>query len=285
MESLKKVLMNAALGFLIVVLLIYIYYPTLAVLVSDWSTNPDYSHGFIIPFITLYMVWDVRKELACDRIEQSFWGFGFLFMGVALQVVAKVGSEHFLTGVSMIIVLWGLILYLGGAHIAKLLAVPVAYLFFMIPLPSIIWNKFSLVLKLYATEISVFLIKLTGHIALMQEGNIIHLSNGTLEVADACSGLRSLISMLAIGVLIAVISRYSLWKRWALVVSAIPIAIIANIIRLVILVFIADRYGFGVAEGFLHTFSGLLVFAIGVAMLSGVHVLFSHDFVHRHAPE
>jgi len=107
----------------------------------------------------------------------------------------------------------------------------------------------------------------------MQEGNIFHLTSGALEVADACSGLRSLISMLALGVLIAFISRYTLWKKWVLVIAAFPIAIIANIIRLVLLVFLADRYGISIAESFMHTLSGILVFVIGLIMLFGVHVL------------
>lgn len=254
----------------VIVCLSLLYYQTVPILVTAWNTNPDYSHGYIIPLISLYMIWYALRHMTTSDIHPSNWGLIPLILGVVIQVAAVVGSEHFLQGVSIIIVLWGLGFYLGGAKIAIRLVLPIGYLIFMIPLPSIIWNKFSFILKLYATDFAVNLLALTGQIALMQEGNIIHLSAGSLEVADACSGLRSLISMLALGVLIAFISRYALWKKYLLVFLAIPIAMAANILRLMILVVLADRYGISVAESFMHTLSGVLVFAVGFLLLIGV---------------
>jgi len=240
-------------------------------LIIDWGINPDYSHGYLIPFISIYMMWHAIKERQPTVYLSSMWELLPLLAGIALQVVALVGTEHFLQGVSLIIVLWGLSLSLGGKEVARCLAVPILYLIFMIPLPSIIWNKISLLLKLQASNITSFFLTTCGSIPFMQEGNIFHLTGGALEVADACSGLRSLISMLALGVLIAFISRYPVWKKWVLVIAAFPIAIISNIIRLLLLVFLADRYGIGIAESFMHTFSGVFVFVIGLIMLFGVH--------------
>jgi len=273
MEKVKNTLLPGFLLLVIIALLVFIYYNTFAMLVIDWGINPDYSHGYLIPFISIYMMWHALMERHPTVYLSSMWELLPFLAGVALQVVALVGAEHFLQGVSLVVVLWGLSLFLGGKEVARCLAVPVGYLIFMIPLPSIIWNKISLLLKLQASNITSFLLSTYGSIPFMQEGNIFHLTSGALEVADACSGLRSLISMLALGVLIAFISRYTLWKKWVLVIAAFPIAIIANIIRLVLLVFLADRYGISIAESFMHTLSGILVFVIGLIMLFGVHVL------------
>jgi len=224
------------------------------------------------------MSWFALRKMPPLNMHPSNWGLIVLILGVAIQVAAVVGAEQFLQGISIIVVLWGLSLYLGGAKLAKHLAIPIGYLIFMIPLPSIIWNKFSFILKLHATNVALYLLNIPGQIALMQEGNIIHLPGGSLEVADACSGLRSLISMLALGVLVAFISRYALWKKSALVIFAIPIAMIANILRLIILVVLADRYGIKVAESFLHTISGILVFIVGFLLLMGLQsLLLFHD--------
>jgi len=267
--------LTTSLLFLIIALLILIYYNTFANLIAAWNTNPDYSHGFLIPFIFLYMVWHAYEERTLSALQPSNWGLLPLLLGIAVQVVSVVGAEHFLQAISLLIVLWGLSLYLGGWHFAKCMSIPIGYLIFMIPLPAIIWNNFSFLLKLQASNIAAYLLNLTGMVPFMQDGNIFHLTCGTLEVVDACSGLRSLISMLAMGVLIAYFSIYARWKKLVLVVMAIPIAIAANIMRIIILVFLAERYGIKMADGFLHTFSGILVFCVGLTMLMGVHVLFS----------
>jgi exosortase len=265
---------NSISAAIIIILLVIIYYPTAAMLVSDWGSNPDYSHGYLIPFISIYLFWHVFKEMESSDMLSSNFGLIPLGIGIALQSVAFVGSEHFLQGVSLIIVLWGIVFFLWGSQLARCCAVPIGYLIFMIPLPNLVWNKFSFIMKLHATGIAVFLLKILGKMAVLQEGNVIRLPYGSLEVADACSGLRSLMSMLALGVLIAFISKYALWKKWALVVLAIPVALSANIVRIIIMVILAYKYGIHVAESFIHTFSGILVFVIGFAMLIGFHLLF-----------
>ncbi len=270
-EKQDKAYLSIILVLLIIGLLTSTYYQTFATLITQWNTNPDYSHGFFIPFIFLYMIWHVQKEKAFSALQPTDWGLLPLAVGVAIQTVSLVGSEHFLQGISLLIVLWSLSLYLGGWRIAKSLSMPIGYLIFMIPLPAIIWNKFSLLLKLQASNIASFLLIHITNIPFIQEGNLFHLSRGTLEVADACSGLRSLISLLAMGALIAFISKIALWKRLTLVIATIPIAIATNVLRLITLVDLANRYGIGVADSFLHTFSGIVVFVIGLALLLGIN--------------
>ncbi|HPQ45616.1 MAG TPA: exosortase/archaeosortase family protein [Syntrophales bacterium] len=273
MTGTKKVYLNMALLFVITALLIATYYQMFVILVSEWTIIPEYSHGFIIPVIAVYMIWHISQEDAFTVLKPSNWGFLALFIGVLLLVTSMVGSEHFLQGLSLIVVLWSLSLYLGGVFIARRLIVPLGYLIFMIPFPSIIWNKFSLLLKLWVSSVTAFLLNHYGEIAFMHEGNIFTLSSGSLEVADACSGLRSLISMLALGVLIAFLSRYAVWKKLILLIATIPIALTANIMRLLLLVILADRYGLKITHGFLHSFSGFFVFFIGLLLLLGVHTL------------
>jgi len=156
MEKVKNTLLPGFLLLVIIALLVFIYYNTFAMLVIDWGINPDYSHGYLIPFISIYMMWHALMERHPTVYLSSMWELLPFLAGVALQVVALVGAEHFLQGVSLVVVLWGLSLFLGGKEVARCLAVPVGYLIFMIPLPSIIWNKISLLLKLQASNITSF---------------------------------------------------------------------------------------------------------------------------------
>ncbi|MEN6616234.1 MAG: exosortase/archaeosortase family protein [Syntrophorhabdus sp.] len=275
MATSSKLITNSVLLFLIGSILTVMYYGTFTVLIGQWNTMPEYSHGYLIPAISLYMVWHVNNEKPLTIVDQSHWNSIPLIIGLLLLVVSKVGSEHFLQGVSMIVVLWGLCLYIGGSSIARRLALPIGFLIFMIPLPGIVWNNFSLFLKLQVTNIAAYFLGQMTNIAFIQDGNIITLAAGSLEVADACSGVRSLISMLALGVLVVFMSKYAAWKKLILLMSTIPIAVLANIVRLILLVILAEYYGIKVADGYLHVFSGLLVFSIGLILLMGVHVLLS----------
>ncbi len=271
-DNTKRFSLNVFLGLIIILLISFIYYNTASTLISDWNTNPDYSHGFFIPLISLYLIWGVVKKIEPSGLYPSDWGLLPITIGALLQIAAAVGSENFLQGLSLIIVLWSLGLYLCGREISIRLLVPIGYLIFMIPIPAILWNNISFMLKLKATGLAVYIITAFTNITLLQEGNIIHLAKGSLEVADACSGLRSLIALLALGVLMAYLSKLSLWKKIVLVITAIPVAVVTNIIRLIIIVLLADRFGIGIAESFLHLFSGVIIFILGISLLLVVHV-------------
>jgi exosortase len=186
--------------------------------------------------------------------------------------LAYIGAELFTMRVSMIIVLLGLVIYMAGWQFAKHLSLPIAYLIFMIPLPGIIWNKIAFPLKLFATKISTALIQWLG-IAVYREGNIIHLSNTTLQVVDACSGLRSMTSLLALSAAFALITSNTTSRKWLLFFSAIPIAIFVNVIRLTTTAILSEHFGNQVAQGFLHKASGILIFTLALILLFGVHTL------------
>lgn len=252
--------------------LILLYLPFLKKLVLDWGVNEDYSHGYFIPFLCVYFIYSMRRDLEQLSIKPSSWGVLLIILGLAQLLVAKIGSEYFLQRTSLILVLLGVILYLLGWEYLKKLLFPVCYLIFMIPLPAIIWNKIAFPMQLFASSLTEDVVYMIG-IPIFREGNILHLPNTTLEVVAACSGLRSLMTMFALSGALAFLSSCVYWKKIIIFLSAAPIAIIANIIRLVGTAVLASHFGPDVADGFLHDFSGLAVFLIGLGMLIGVNML------------
>lgn len=255
-------------------LFIALYYSIIAGMIHDWEVNKNYSHGYLIPFITGYMIWNIRKELLQIEISPSNWGALLILAGIGQLIVASVGSEYFLQRTSIIVILFGIALFLAGSKFTKKLLMPLLYLIFMIPIPAIIWNKFAFPMKLFASYIAVHVVNGIG-ISILREGNILYLAQTTLEVADACSGIRSLTSLLALSAAFVFFVNLTKWKKWVLFLSAVPIAIFTNVLRLTITAALASRYGEEVAQGFLHDFSGWLIFMLGLVMLVGVNVLLS----------
>jgi len=250
--------------------LVVMYYDVIAAMITDWSTNDNYSHGFLIPFISGYLIWRDKNNLSKIPIQPTNAGLFFLGGGLSLFVVSHIGAEFFTMRLSILIVLLGLAIFIGGWKLAKSLSLPVGYLIFMIPLPGIIWNKIAFPLKLFATKISVTAIESLG-IPVFRDGNIIQLANTSLEVVDACSGLRSLTSLLALSAAFALVSQHSKGRKCVLFFSAVPIAILLNIFRLSITAVLAQYFGEQVAQGFLHEISGILVFALAFMLLWTFH--------------
>ena len=243
-----------------------LYHHTAAHLISDWSNDPNFSHGFLIPFVTGYMIWYKKNELALLQNEPSNLGLVVMAMGMGLHIVGNIGAELFIMRFSMLVTLFGIALYLFGWEITKAVSVPLIYLILMIPLPAIIWNKIAFPLQLLAARFSSEMIYLIG-IPVLREGNILHLANTSLEVVDACSGLRSLTSLIALSGAFAYIAPLSRLSKWSLFFSAIPIAVAVNVIRLTVTAMMATYIGADAAQGFLHDMSGLLVFVVALALV------------------
>ena len=257
---------NLAVALVLLAALVGLYYPVLTSLVHDWSTNDNYSHGFFIPLISGYMVYALREELERIAVRPANWGFIVLLAGLGQLYVARVGSEYFLQRTSLILVLLGMVLFLWGRDLTKKLLLPIGYLLFMVPLPAIIWNKIAFPMQLFSSAVTERVIQAIG-IPVFREGNVLHLAQTTLEVVDACSGLRSLTTMFALAAALAWFSDCATWKKWLLFFTAAPVAIFANIVRLTATAGLASVYGEKVAQGFLHDFSGLFTFVFGLTLL------------------
>ncbi len=257
---------NSAALLIMFAALVALYFPVLTYMVHDWKTNDNYSHGFFIPLISGYMIYAMRAELEQIRLRPVNWGLLLFVAGLGQLYIARVGSEYFLQRTSIILVLLGMALFLLGTAVTRRLLLPIAYLLFMVPLPAIIWNKIAFPMQLFSSAITEIVIQAIG-IPVFREGNVLHLAQTTLEVVDACSGLRSLTTMFALSVALAWFSGHPVWKKWMLFFAAAPIAIFANIVRLTLTAGLASVYGEKVAQGFLHDFSGLFTFIFGLALL------------------
>ena len=243
-----------------------LYWDVLFKLIRDWKTDENYSHGFLIIPIALYLVYERRERLAVAPRRPSMIGLAAILCALGLLVAGTLGAELFLTRISLVIMIAGIVLFLFGPRPLRILAFPIAFLLLMIPLPSIVFNQIAFPLQLIASQFGESTLHL-ARIPVLREGNVIVLANTTLEVAEACSGIRSLISLLTLGIVLGYFSDSRNWVRLIVALSTIPVAIVANGMRVAGTGVAAYHYGPEAATGFLHTFSGWLVFVFAFAML------------------
>jgi len=248
-----------------------LYWAVVPLMVQDWYTDENYSHGFLIPVISGYILWTKREELTdAARVGKgSLVGLVVCILALATFVVGRAGSEYFLQRSSLVLLLMGEALWVWGWPLFRVAWGPLVFLFLMVPLPYLIYDTIAFPLKLLAARVATESLFYLG-IPVFREGNIIHLASQTLEVADACSGIRSLMSLIALGVVYAYFTETKLWKRVFLVLSTVPIAIVANAFRVTGTGILTHYVSPKAAEGFFHTFSGWLVFVVAFLLLFGV---------------
>ena len=251
---------------IIIASLAILYFHVAQGLVSDWIHMPDFSHGFLIPIVSFYFVYERRKELSALSPSTTWGGLGLIVLGILLLLLGNLATEFFTMRFSMLVVLGGVILFLLGKETFKTLLFPLAFLIFMIPIPSILMDRITFPMQLFASKVAAESLYLIG-IPALREGNVILLANTSLEVAEACSGIRSLISLLALSVVFAYLSQKTALKRVLLVLSTFPIAIIANAARVTGTGILAHHYGDKVAQGFFHGFSGWILFVVAFVCL------------------
>ena len=260
-----------------VVLVAWLYQPIFVNLVRQWWNDDNYSHGFLIPLLSAYFVWERRERLAKLAVWPSPLGLVFLAGGVGMLLLGNVSAELFTMRVSLLVVLAGLVLYLFGREHLRTVSFPILYLLFMIPLPAIVFNAIAFPLQLFAARTATTVLQFMD-IPVFREGNLITLANITLEVAEACSGIRSLITLLALAVTYAYFTQRRPWRRILLWLSTVPIAIVANVARVAGTGILAHLFGSQVAQGFFHDFSGWLIFLVAAVLLGAEGFLLSRLF-------
>jgi exosortase len=253
-------------AFIVFALLAVVFYPVYPDLWNAWMSHSNNSHGILVPFVSMYFILDRRSALKTTDISSSRWGLVVLVISLLFYLLALVGGITVVSRVMIVFTLIGAVLYLYGVRIFKILAFPLFFLLFMVPVPVSIIGMVSLPLQTFATKISAGIIQSCA-IPVLREGNMLYFVQTQLEVAQACSGIRSIVAITMLSAIFVYLSKGSLTQKVILLCSAIPIALLANILRVSGTGILAHFYGDKVARGFLHDFSGLAVFVFGMLIL------------------
>lgn len=248
------------------------WHRTLAMLWETWSTNDNYSHGPLIPATSLVLVWLRRDRLRALAIRPEARGLALVALGCAMQVVGVRADVFALQCWALIPLLFGLSLAFFGVPVTRMLAFPIGYLGFMLTFPPVVMNTLSFALKELSVSASVAVAKLLG-VVLERDGMSILLPNGELRVENPCSGLRSLLALLATGTLFAYFQKGGGWRRAAVLLAATPIALLGNVARLVLVIVAAERRGVMWASGTFHDLTGYVVYAVALGALLGLRAL------------
>ena len=247
------------------VLLIACYAPVLRALVRQWNNDPDMGHGFFVPLVAAYIIWQHREELAAISPEPNWWGLVVVALGGLQLVLGTLGAELFTARMSFVVTLIGVVWTLGGDVMLRKLAFPLFLLFFMVPIPAVIYSAATFKLQILASQLADGALTLLS-VPVLREGNVLELPNQRLSVVDACSGIRSLLSLTFLSLVYGYFFERKTWVRVVLFFSTIPIAIIANASRVTI-TGIMTQIKAELAEGFFHEAEGWVIFMVALVIL------------------
>jgi exosortase len=253
-------------------LVLILYAPVLGSLVRQWWGDPNYGHGFFVPVFAGFVLWSGRSRWGAQRLRPDNFGLAIILFAVGLRILGMLGAELFMERFSFVILISGIVLFFAGRQVLRTIAFPIGYLLFMIPLPAIVYYQLTLPLQLWASRLGA-----TGLVALgihtVREGNLLYLPNCTLNVVEACSGIRSLLSLLAVAVAYGYLAEQSTWKRSVLAIASIPVAIATNGLRLVATGLLSYFFGPSVDSGAVHVALGLGFFALAFVSILLIHKL------------
>jgi len=255
---------------IVAILLVVLYYRVAVKLVYDWYTIPDYSHGFLVPFFAAFLVWDKRKVLKSIPIKQTWSGIVLIVFAIMVLILGVYGVELFTARISFLLLLTGLIATFFGWAMVRELRFPLLVLVLAIPFPAILFNRITFPLQLLASRIASDILPLLG-VPTLHEGNVIELPIMKLEVAEACSGIRSLMSLFTLAVFYGYFLERTTKRRVILALASIPIAVTANVARIVGTGLCVQYWDPEKALGFFHEFSGWVMFVVSLACLYLVH--------------
>jgi exosortase len=257
---------------LVSALFLILYGQVFRSMVQQWWDDPNYGHGFLVPAFAAYILWRERGRRREIAIHESNWGLPIMFAAIGMLLLGILGSEHFTARFSALILISGIVVFVAGWQALRSVSFPMAYLIFMIPLPAIIYYQLTFPLQILASRLGE-----SGLVALgvraVREGNLLILPNCTLEVVEACSGVRSLLSLVAVVVGYVYLVEPAIWKRCILIALTIPIVIASNGLRLVSAGLLSFLIGPETDSGVVHAGLGLIVFVLAFLSIVLIHRL------------
>jgi exosortase len=252
-------------------LLILCYWPILYRMGTQWATDANMGHGFFVPIMAGIIAWQRRDQLMAEPRRPNLLGLFVVILGGLLSVIATLGAELFSARVSFVIALFGTVLYLGGTRWIKILLFPLLLLLFMIPIPAIIYSTITMKLQTLASELGEIMISAMG-IPVLREGNTLKIPSQTLDIAEACSGIRSLMTLLFMALVVSYFTDKKVWMRWVLLIATVPIAIVANGMRVAVTGLLSE-IDIKLASGVYHEVEGYIVYVVALLALLAVHRL------------
>jgi exosortase len=246
------------------VLLIACYAPLLGGLIRQWSTDPDMSHGFLVLPVVAFVVWRRRDELAVIKPVPNWWGLAIVLWGAVQMLLGTLAAQVFIARTAFLVSLTGVVLFLGGTRALKTLAFPLLLLLFLFPIPAIVYARVTLPLQIFASASAETVLNWIG-IPVLRDGNILELPHERLSVVEACSGIRSLLSLSFLSLVYAYFFDQRVGMRWALLAATVPIAIAANAVRITL----TGLFGL---EGASHLLEGWVLFVVALGLLVTVHL-------------
>jgi exosortase len=253
-------------------LVVLLYASVLKALIGDWWSDPDYGHGFLVPLFAGYVVWRQREQWLKSKVKPNNFGLLVMVGAIVLLFGGSLGAELFTSRFSLLVLLAGIILFLAGWQVLRAVSFPLAFLLLMIPIPVIIYNQITFPLQLIASRFATFWLELV-QVPVLREGNVLILPNYSLEVVEACSGIRSLMTLITLAVAYGYLVEPRRWVRYSLVILMIPIAIVSNAIRIMGTGVLTYRFGPKAAEGFFHEFSGWVIFLAALILMFASHAI------------
>jgi exosortase len=245
------------------------YWLVIPGLVAQWWGQPEYSHAFLVPIVSAFLIWSKQDALRQVAVRPGYWGLAVMLAALAAYITGKVGADLFLQRFSLVLMISGGVLYVAGGEMLRALLFPLAFLLLMIPLPGIIFNSIAFPLQLIAAQAASVVLEIFG-VPIFREGNVMHLAAASLDVEEACSGIRSLLSLSALGVLYSYLAFTNWTPRVVLMLAVVPIAIAANVCRVSVVGLLAHYVSVDTALGVFHVAGGWSVFLIAAALLLGV---------------
>jgi exosortase len=264
-------------------LILLLYAAVIKSLVEQWWTDADYGHGFFVPLFSGYILWHTRERWTKVEVKPSNFGFVVIVGAIALLLLGSLGAELFTSRFSLLVLLAGMILFLAGWKMLRAVSFPLGYLIWKIPMPVIIYNQITFPLQLIASRLATAWLEL-AQVPVLRDGNILIMSNYSLEVVEACSGIRSLMTLMALAVAYGYLVSPRRWVRYVLAAFMVPIAIVTNAIRIMGAGLMAHRFGPAAAEGFLHQFSGWAIFLVALLLMFGSYWILQHISERRRKP-